>query len=65
MRLFGAAGHSLNHASLATRKVRQNDEILESLAPLTSLWPSHISAKPKSMAMGIFGCFLAIEPLDC
>jgi hypothetical protein len=46
MGLFGAAGHSPNHAALATRKVCQNDEILDSLAPLTRLWPSHISAKP-------------------
>jgi hypothetical protein len=31
---------------LATRKGCQNDEILDSFAPLTSLWPSHISANP-------------------
>jgi hypothetical protein len=36
---------------LATRKVCQNDEILDSFTPLTSLCPSHISAKPKSMAI--------------
>jgi hypothetical protein len=28
--LFGAARHSPNHVALATRKVGQNDEILES-----------------------------------
>jgi hypothetical protein len=50
MGLFGAAGHSPNHVALATRKVCQNDEFLDGLAPLTRLWPSHISAKPKSMA---------------
>jgi hypothetical protein len=49
--LFGVAGHSPNHVALATRKVCQNDEILDRFAPLTSLWPSHISAKPKSMAV--------------
>jgi hypothetical protein len=37
MGLFGAAGHSPNHVTLATRKVCQNDEILDSFAPLTSL----------------------------
>jgi hypothetical protein len=31
-------------------------------APLTSLWPSHISAKPKSMAIARFCCVLAVEP---
>jgi hypothetical protein len=29
MGLFGAAGHSPNQVALATRKVCQNDEILE------------------------------------
>src|ERR1700716_42255 len=29
MELFGAAGHSPNHVTLATRKVCQNDEILD------------------------------------
>jgi hypothetical protein len=33
MGLFGAAGHSPNQVALATRKVCQNDEILERLAP--------------------------------
>src|ERR1700722_19816459 len=108
MGLFGAAGHSPNQVALATRKVCQNDEILERqaaclsnsrsiaahsgrdfgnqgprinkdrgsqrhcsmsgpsngraataagasnrwrLPPLTSLWASHISAKPESMAI--------------
>src|ERR1019366_3331211 len=107
MGLFGAAGHSPNQMAFATRKVCQNDEILERLAscfpnswsiaahsdrdfgnqrlrikwigprvtdrfgapsnrraataagasnrwrrpPLTSLWASHISAKPESMAI--------------
>jgi hypothetical protein len=48
--LFGAAGHSPNHAVLATRKLCQNDEILDRFAPLTTLWPSHISAKLGRMA---------------
>src|SRR4051794_18219803 len=46
-----AAGHSPNHLGLATRKVCQNDEILDRFAfaarrkaPLTRLGPSHISA---------------------
>jgi hypothetical protein len=32
-----AAGHSPNHAALATRKTCQNDEFLDSFAPLTTL----------------------------
>jgi hypothetical protein len=32
MGLFEAAGHSPNHVALATRKVCQNDEILDSFA---------------------------------
>jgi hypothetical protein len=32
MGLFDAAGHSPNHVALATRKVCQNDEILDSFA---------------------------------
>jgi hypothetical protein len=31
MGLLGAAGHSPNHAALATRKTCQNDEILDAL----------------------------------
>jgi hypothetical protein len=54
MGLFGAAGHSPNHVTLATRKVCQNDEFLDRPAPLTRLWASHISAKPKSMAITRF-----------
>jgi hypothetical protein len=54
--LFGAAGHSPNHAALATRKTCQNDEILDSFAPLTSLWLSHISAKPGRWRERVFGC---------
>src|SRR6266699_2324565 len=34
MGLFGAAGHSPNRTALATRKVCQNDEILDSLVTL-------------------------------
>jgi hypothetical protein len=60
--LLGAAGQSPNHAALATRKVCQNDEILDSFAPLTSLWPSHISAKPGRWRWRAFGCVLAVEP---
>jgi hypothetical protein len=44
--LFGAAGHSPNRAALATRKVCQNDEILDRFAPLTRLRASHICAAP-------------------
>jgi hypothetical protein len=59
----GAAGHSPNRVALATRKTCQNDEILERFAPLTSLWPSHISAKSKPVAMArISLAFLAVEP---
>jgi hypothetical protein len=47
----GAAGHSPNHVALATRKTCQNDEILDGFAPLTRLWPSHISPESKPMAM--------------
>jgi hypothetical protein len=61
--LFGAAGHSPNRVALATRKVCQNDEILDSFTPLTRLWRSHISAQPKSMAIARFwAAFLAVEP---
>jgi hypothetical protein len=35
--LFWAAGHSPNHAALATRKTCQNDEFPDSFAPLTTL----------------------------
>jgi hypothetical protein len=35
--LFWAAGHSPNHAALATRKTCQNDEFRDSFAPLTTL----------------------------
>jgi hypothetical protein len=56
MGLFGAAGHSPNHVALATRKVCQNDEILDRLTPLTSLCPSHISAEPGQWRWRVFGC---------
>jgi hypothetical protein len=59
---FGAARHSPNHGALATRKVCQNDEILDRFTPLTSLWPSHICAKPKSMAMALIS--LRFWPLN-
>jgi hypothetical protein len=55
-RLFGAARHSPNHVALATRKVCQNDEILDRFTPLTSLQPSHISAKPGQWRWRVFGC---------
>jgi hypothetical protein len=45
MGLFGAAGHSPNHVALATRKVCQNDEILDSFAP-----------KPGQRRWRVFGC---------
>src|ERR1700691_2173733 len=38
MGLFGAAGHSPNQVALATRKVCQDDEILERLAPCFPNW---------------------------
>jgi hypothetical protein len=62
MGLFGAAGHSPNHVVLATRKVCQNDEILDRLAALTSLWHSHISPRLGQWRWRAFGCVLAIEP---
>src|ERR1700692_4840817 len=61
--LFGAAGHSPNQGALATRKVCQNDEFLDTFAPLTSLRPGHICPKPKSMAIALISlAFLAVEP---
>src|SRR5207248_10716120 len=51
-----AAGHSPNHVALATRKGCQNHEILDSFAPLTTLWPSHISAKPGQWRECLFRC---------
>jgi hypothetical protein len=39
---------------LGNAKLCQNDEILDMFAPLTSLWLSHISAAPKSMAIACF-----------
>jgi hypothetical protein len=62
MGLFGAAGHSPNHVALATRKVCQNDEFRDRSTPLTSLCPSHISAKPKSMAIARFWRFWPLNP---
>jgi hypothetical protein len=55
MGLFGAAGHSPNRAALATRKTCQNDEILDSFAPLTRLRPSHISPEPGRWRERLFG----------
>jgi hypothetical protein len=55
MGLFGAPGHSPNRAALATRKTCQNDEILDSFAPLTSFRPSHISAEPGRWFGRVFG----------
>src|SRR5450631_3301684 len=37
MGLFGAAGHSPNHVTLATRKVCQNDEILDRECPVSEV----------------------------
>jgi hypothetical protein len=60
--LFGAAGHSPNHAALATRKTCQNDEIPDSFAPLTSLYASHISPRRSSGYRVILLALLAVEP---
>jgi hypothetical protein len=60
--LLKRGGHSPNQGGLATRKVCQNDEFLDSLAPLTRLWASHISAKPKSMAKALI--WLRFRPLN-
>ena len=58
-----AAGHSPNHAGLATRKVCQNDEFLDILRqPLTTPWPSHISAGPLDGDSAYFAAFFAVEP---
>jgi hypothetical protein len=56
MELFGVAGHSPNHEALATRKVCQNDEILDRFAPLTRLRPSHISAGLGQWRSRVFRC---------
>jgi hypothetical protein len=61
MGLFGAAGHSPNHAALATRKTRQKDEILDSFAPLTTLGASHISPRRSN---GYRVILLALLPLN-
>src|ERR1700694_10126 len=42
MGLFGAAGHSPNHVALATRKVCQNDEILDRGVPRFSKFVIHL-----------------------
>jgi hypothetical protein len=43
--LFWAAGQSPNRMALATRKVCQNDEFLDTFPALTSFWGSHICRK--------------------
>src|SRR3954447_16252501 len=63
MGLFWAAGHSPNHAALATRKTCQNDEFLDSFAPLTTLWASHISPRRSNGYRVISLALLAVEPL--
>jgi hypothetical protein len=60
--LFWAAGHSPNHAALATRKTCQNDEILDSFAPLTTLRVSHISPRRSDGYGAILLALLAVEP---
>src|SRR5436305_9239536 len=60
--LFWAAGHSPNHAALATRKTCQNHEFADSFAPLTTLWASHISAQRSSGYRAILPALLAVEP---
>jgi hypothetical protein len=42
MGLFGAAGHSPNHVTLATRKVCQNDEILDRGVPHFPKFVTHL-----------------------
>jgi hypothetical protein len=54
--LFWAAGHSPNHAALATRKTCQNDEILDSFAPLTTPWSGHISPRRSQRLSRDFAC---------
>jgi hypothetical protein len=61
--VFWAAGHSPNHAALATRKTCQNDEFPDSFAPLTTLWASHISPRRCSGYRAILLALLAVEPL--
>jgi hypothetical protein len=61
--LFWAAGHSPNHAALATRKTCQNDEFPDSFAPLTTLQASHISPRRSSGYRAILLALLAVEPL--
>jgi hypothetical protein len=58
----GAAGHSPNHAALATRKTCQNHEFADSFAPLTSLEASHISPQRSSGYRAILLALLAVEP---
>jgi hypothetical protein len=60
--LLGAAGHSPNRAALATRKTCQNDEFPDSLAPLTTLWASHISPRRSNGYRAILPALLAVEP---
>jgi hypothetical protein len=57
-----AAGHSPKRTALATRKVCQNDEILDRFAPLTSLRPSHICAGPGQWRWRVFS--LRFLPLN-
>jgi len=57
-----AAGHSPNHAALATRKTCQNHEFTDSFAPLTSLWASHICPQRSSGYRVISLALLAVEP---
>jgi hypothetical protein len=59
---FRAAGHSPNHAALATRKTCQNHEFADSFAPLTSLEASHISPQRSSGYRVILLALLAVEP---
>jgi hypothetical protein len=57
-----AAGHSPNHAALATRKVCQNDEFLDIWAALTRPGPSHISAGSYGGDSAYFAALFAVEP---
>jgi hypothetical protein len=57
-----AAGHSPNHAALATRKTCQNDEFPDIFVPLTSVKASHISPRRCDGYRAISLALLAVEP---
>jgi hypothetical protein len=57
-----AAGHSPNHAALATRKTCQNHEFADSFAPLTTLGAGHICPQRCSGYRVISLALSAVEP---